>query len=125
MNKFIILTLVGTISGLATGVIGAGPEVLIVPLLAYFNVLDSTKKRIGTSLFMLLPPIGLFAALKFYRNGYVDVKVALYMAFIFTLAASFSAEHSVQLNPNLLRKVFAIFTIILGFYYYFQKDTEK
>ena len=84
MNKFVILTLIGTITGLATGVIGAGPEVLIVPLLAYFNVLDSTKKRIGTSLFMLLPPIGLFAALKFYRNGFVDVTAALYMAFIFT-----------------------------------------
>ena len=31
MNKFVILTLIGTITGLATGVIGAGPEVLIVP----------------------------------------------------------------------------------------------
>jgi uncharacterized protein len=125
MNKFVILTLIGTITGLATGVIGAGPEVLIVPLLAYFNVLDSTKKRIGTSLFMLLPPIGLFAALKFYRNGFVDVKAALYMAFIFTLAASYSAEHSVELNHDLLRKVFAVFTIILGFYYFFKKDKEK
>ena len=36
MNKFVILTLIGTITGLATGVIGAGPEVLIVPLLALF-----------------------------------------------------------------------------------------
>lgn len=125
MNKFIILTLIGTITGLATGVIGAGPEVLIVPLLAYFNVLDSTKKRIGTSLFMLLPPIGLFAALKFYKNGFVDVKAALYMAFIFTLAASYSADHSVDLNHDLLRKIFAVFTIILGFYYFFKKDKEK
>jgi len=125
MNKFIILTLIGTITGLATGVIGAGPEVLIVPLLAYFNVLDSTKKRIGTSLFMLLPPIGLFAALKFYKNGFVDVKAALYMALIFTLAASYSAEHSVDLNHDLLRKIFAVFTIILGFYYFFKKDKEK
>lgn len=125
MNKYIILTLIGTITGLATGVIGAGPEVLIVPLLAYFNVLDSTKKRIGTSLFMLLPPIGLFAALKFYKNGFVDVKAALYMAIIFTLAASYSAEHSVNLNHDLLRKIFAVFTIILGFYYFFKKDKEK
>ena len=125
MNKFVILTLIGTITGLATGVIGAGPEVLIVPLLAYFNVLDSTKKRIGTSLFMLLPPIGLFAALKFYRNGFVDVKAALYMAFIFTMAASYSADHSVDLNHDLLRKIFAVFTIILGFYYFFKKDKEK
>ena len=66
---------------------------------------------------MLLPPIGLFAALKFYKNGFVDVKAALYMALIFTLAASYSAEHSVDLNLNLL-KIFAVFTIILGFYFF-------
>ena len=74
---------------------------------------------------MLLPPIGLFAALKFYKNGFVDVKAALYMALIFTLAASYSAEHSVDLNHDLLRKIFAVFTIILGFYYFFKKDKEK
>ena len=85
MNYWIGLTIIGVLTGLVTGVIGAGPEVLIVPLLAIFNLLDSTKKRIGTSLFMLLPPIGLFAALKFYNKGYVDVKAALYMAFIFVL----------------------------------------
>ena len=122
MNKFIILTLIGTITGLATGVIGAGPEVLIVPLLAYFNVLDSTKKRIGTSLFMLLPPIGLFAALKFYKKGYVDIFAALYMSVIFTIAASISAEYSIHINHNLLKKIFALFTVSLGVYYYFKKD---
>ena len=124
MNYWLGLTIIGIITGLATGVIGAGPEVLIVPLLAIFNLLDSTKKRIGTSLFMLLPPIGLFAALKFYRSGFVDVKAALYMAVIFTLAASFSAEHSVTLDHNLLRKIFAVFTIILGFYYFYKKDSK-
>ena len=73
MNKFIILTLIGTITGLATGVIGAGPEVLIVPLLAY-NVLDSTKKRIGTSLFMLLPPIGYLLHLNFIKMDLLMLK---------------------------------------------------
>ena len=100
------LTIISLLTGLATGVIGAGPEVLIVPLLAIFNLLGSTKKRIGTSLFMLLPPIGLFAALKFYNKGYVDIFAAFYMALIFTLAASFSAEYSIYLDQHILRKKF-------------------
>ena len=65
---------------------------------------------------MLLPPIGLFAALKFYKNGFVDVKAALYMALIFTLAAK--RPCICDLNHDLLRKIFAVFTIILGFYYF-------
>ena len=121
MNKFVILTLIGTITGLATGVIGAGPEVLIVPLLAYFNVLDSTKKRIGTSLFMLLPPIGIFAAFKFYNKGHVDLFAALYMGLIFTIFSLFSSKFTLNINTLILRKIFGLFTIFAGFYIFFSK----
>ena len=124
MNYFIGLTIIGVIAGLATGFVGAGSEVLIIPLLAMFNLLDNTKKRIGTSLFMLLPPIGLFAAIKYYRKGYVDVYAALYMALIFTIAASLSSEYSVLINHNYLRKIFAVFTILLGIYYFYKTDSK-
>ena len=122
INNILGFTIISVMTGLITGVIGAGPEVLIVPLLAMFNILGSTKERIGTSLFMLLPPIGLFAALKFYKKGYVDIFAALYMSVIFTIAASISAEYSIHINHNLLKKIFALFTVSLGVYYYFKKD---
>ena len=122
MNYLLGLTIIGALTGAATGVIGAGPEVLIVPLLAIFGLLESTKKRIGTSLFMLFPPIGLFAAMKFYNKGYVDVYASLYMALIFTIFASITAEYSVYLDQNYLKKIFSIFTIALGIYYFYKKD---
>ena len=112
------LTVTGIISGLAAGFIGAGAEVLIVPLLTLFGILGSLKMRIGTSLFMLLPPIGLFAALKFYKKGFVDVKAALYMAIIFTIFASVSSEYSLPMDPETLRKIFGIFTVGAGIYIY-------
>ena len=122
INNILGFTIISVMTGLITGVIGAGPEVLIVPLLAMFNILGSTKERIGTSLFMLLPPIGLFAAIKFYKKGYVDIFAALYMSVIFTIAASISAEYSIHINHNILKKIFALFTVSLGVYYYFKKD---
>ena len=112
------LTITGIISGLAAGFIGAGAEVLIVPLLTLFGILGSLKMRIGTSLFMLLPPIGLFAALKFYKKGFVDVKAALYMAVIFTIFASVSSEYSIPMDPDTLRKIFGVFTVGAGIYIY-------
>ena len=121
-NYIIGLTVIGIVTGLATGVVGAGSEVLIVPLLAIFGLLGSTKKRIGTSLFMLLPPIGLFAAIKFYKKGYVDVPAALYMGLIFTIFASISSNYTIKLNNDTLRKIFALFMILLGIYYYFNKN---
>ena len=121
-NYIIGLTIIGIVTGLATGIVGAGSEVLIVPLLAIFGLLGSTKKRIGTSLFMLLPPIGLFAAIKFYKKGYVDVPAALYLGLIFTIFASISSNYTIKLDNNLLRRIFALFMIVLGIYYYFNKN---
>jgi len=124
MNLYYIigLTVIGIISGLAAGVIGAGAEVLIVPLLTIFGLLNSLKMRIGTSLFMLLPPIGLFAAIKYYKKGYVDIKAALYLSIIFTIFASVSANYSINLDHDLIRKIFGVFTIGAGFYIFFVKE---
>ena len=124
MNYIYILglTLTGVISGLAAGIIGAGAEVLVVPLLTIFGLLGSLKMRIGTSLIMLLPPIGLFAAMKYYKKGLVDVKAGLYMALLFTIFASASSQYSIGLDQELLKKIFGIFTIGAGLYIYFHKE---
>ncbi len=120
-NLYLGLTITGMISGLAGGTIGAGSEILIVPLLSFFGIF-SLKKRIGTSLFMLLPPIGVGATMRFWQAGHVAVWEALYMSMVFTIAASVSAEYSLGLDTDLLRKIFAIFTIVAGFYIYFNKE---
>ena len=122
MEYYLGLTIVGIISGLTAGLIGAGAEVLIVPLLAILGLLKSTNERIGTSLFMLLPPIGLFAAYNFWKAGNVDVTAGLYMAVIFTIFSYFSSVYSVTMDPELLRKTFAVFTILVGFYCLFNKQ---
>ena len=115
------LTITGIISGLSAGFIGAGAEVLIVPLLTVFGILNPLKMRIGTSLFMLLPPIGLFAAIKYYKKVLVDIKAALYMAVLFTIFASISSDYSIPMDSESLRKIFGIFTIGAGLYIYFTK----
>ena len=51
---------------------------------------------------MLLPPIGLFAAIKFYKKGYVNVHAALYMSLLFAISAGIvSAQYSVHLNEQI------------------------
>lgn len=122
MNYWIGLTIVGVLSGLAAGLFGAGAEILIVPLLTMLQLLPDLKNRIGTSLFMLLPPIGLFAAMKFYKKGHVDVKAALYLGLIFTVFASVSSQFTLGVDADLLRKLFGIFTTLSGMYIFFNKE---
>lgn len=122
MNYILGLTIIGAITGLFGGLVGGGSEILIVPLLTFFGLLGSLKRRIGTSLFMLLPPIGIFAAIKFYKNNHVDIFAALYMGLIFTIFATFSSIYTIKVDKDILRKIFAIFTVISGLYIYFNKE---
>ena len=71
---------------------------------------------------MLLPPIGIFAAYKFYKDGFVDIKAGLYLSLIFTLASYYSSSYIKLININLLRKIFGLFTIIAGLYIFFNDE---
>ena len=124
VNYYIGLTLTGIITGLVAGFIGGGAEILIVPLLTIFGLLNSFKTRIGTSLFMLLPPIGLFAAYKFYKQDKVDIFAALYMALIFTIFSYLSSIYSLKLDEDIVRKIFGGFTILAGFYIFFTNEKK-
>lgn len=122
MNYFLGLTLTGLITGIFAGFIGGGAEILIVPLLTFFGVLNSFKSRIATSLIMLLPPIGVFAAISLYKQGFGDITAAMYMALLFTITSFFSAKITIKVDTDILRKIFGIFTIIAGLYIFFNKE---
>ena len=68
---------------------------------------------------MLLPPIGISAAMKFYGNGNVDVYAGLYLATMFTLFATIFSKYNIYMNNNLLKKIFGIVIILSGVYIYF------
>ena len=109
-------TLTGIIAGLFAGLIGSGAEILIVPLLTFFGVLSNIKLRIGTSLIMLLPPIGLLAAYNYYKNDHVDIFAGLYMALIFIIFSWISSKFIHKIDNNIIVNVFGVFTILCGIY---------
>ena len=110
------LTLTGIIAGLFAGLIGSGAEILIVPLLTFFGVLSNIKLRIGTSLIMLLPPIGILAAYNYYKNDHIDIFAGLYMALIFIIFSWISSKFIHKIDNNIIVNVFGVFTILCGIY---------
>ena len=123
MNYYLGLTLTGLITGIFAGFIGGGAEILIVPLLTFFGLLSSLKSRIATSLIMLLPPIGIFAAFSLHKQGFGDVTAAMYMALLFTIASYFSSKFTVKVDTDILRQIFGVFTILAGLYIFFNKES--
>jgi uncharacterized membrane protein YfcA len=114
------ITIAGICSGTLAGLIGGGGEIVIIPLLTLFGIFSSLKMRIGTTLAMLLPPVGFFAVIRYYKSGYVDVKAALYMGILFTIFSYISSKYSINMDINILKKIFGIFTVVSGIYIYYK-----
>lgn len=110
----VLLLLIGGVSGIASGLFGIGGGVLIVPALVYLAGF-SQHRATGTSLAILLPPIGLAAVVEYYRHGNVDLRAAIIIAVAVFLGAWIGAVVANRLSGPTLRLAFGAFLVCLGF----------
>lgn len=111
--SLLLLLLIGVASGVASGLFGIGGGVLIVPGLVYLLGF-SQHRATGTSLAVLLPPIGLAAVLEYYRHGNVDLRAAVIVAGAVFAGAGVGALFAQQLSGPYLRLGFGVFIVLLG-----------
>ncbi len=120
MNTIIILIITGLLAGIMSGFLGIGGGIIVIPALVYF--LDFSQKQAqGTSLAMLLPPIGILAAYNYYKAGFVDVKAAVILISAFIAGSYFSSLIAVNLPEAIIKKIFGIFLLIYAFKLFFEK----
>jgi len=113
MLLYFALILLGLAAGAISGMIGLGGGVFIVPALVFFFGFSQHKAE-GTTLALLVPPIGILAAISYYRQGYVDVAAAglICLGFVF---GAWAGGHYATLVPEVaLRRVFAAALLAIG-----------
>jgi len=103
--------IVGLAAGTISGLLGIGGAVIIIPALIYIFGFDQ-KTAQGTSLALMLPPIGLLAVLSYYRAGYIRLLPAVIIAVSFTIGGFLGSKLSVKIDVNILRKGFACLLLI-------------
>ena len=113
VQTVLILLLIGLFAGVLSGVIGIGGGIVIVPALVYF-IGFSQRTAQGTSLAILLLPIGLLGVIQFYKAGYVDVKVTAVIALAFFIGSYFGSRIALTISQEVLKKCFAILLIIIA-----------
>lgn len=118
MASFLVFAGIGVVGGIAAGFFGVGGGIVIVPALIYWAGF-SQHKATGTSLAVLLPPIGLAAAIEYYRHGNVDVRAAVILAITMFLGAWVGARFADSITGPHLRLAFGIFVFGLGIYLIF------
>jgi uncharacterized membrane protein YfcA len=110
----------GLISGTASGLLGIGGAVIIIPALVYLFGYGQ-KMAQGTTLAMMVLPIGLMAALEYYHAGQVNLKAALIMALLFFAGGWLGGKLALVIDPGILKKVFAVFLILIAVKMIFEK----
>ena len=113
MKSIFAYILLGLVSGSLSGLIGIGGGVLIVPALVFLFGFSQHQAQ-GTTLAMLVPPIGIFAAWAYYKQGFVDIRVAAFLAVGFIVGSWFSARYVSNVPNELLEKMFGIAIVLIG-----------
>ena len=111
----LLLIVIGVVAGVLSGVFGIGGGVVIVPALIYLAGFRQHQAT-GTSLAVLLPPIGIAAAYEYYRNGNVDIRSAAFIAAGVLAGGWFGAVVANKISGPYLRLSFGLFVVSLGVY---------
>ena len=112
--------LLGLIAGAFSGLIGVGGGVIIVPALVFLFGLSQHMAQ-GTTLALLIPPIGLLAAWTYYKEGYVDIHIAGLICLGFLLGGLLGAKLANHLSNVVLERVFGVAMLLISLKMIFAK----
>src|SRR5262249_30975221 len=112
--SFLIL-FIGLCAGVLVGLLGIGGGVVIVPALVHLLHMDQHAAQ-GTSLFVLLPPIGLGALLEYRKKGDVDLHAGIFCAVGMLLGAYIGGLTAVPMSSEHLKEWFGGFLMLSAFF---------
>lgn len=109
----LILIVIGIITGALSGMLGIGGAIIMIPALIMLTGLSQQAAQ-GTSLAVMLPPIGILAAYNYYKAGQVNITFALILAAAFIAGSYFGSKIALSLPQALLKKIFALLLLIVA-----------
>ncbi len=112
--------LIGLVAGVASGFLGIGGGTIIIPALVFFAKFTQHQAQ-GTTLALMVAPIGLLAAIKYYQSGNVDLKAALPICLGFFIGGLLGALFVMPIPDQVLKKIFAVFLIVIAINMFFSK----
>ena len=111
ISTFIILIVIGLLAGILSGLVGVGGGIVMIPLLILLLGLTQHQAQ-GIALFAMLPPIGILAAINYFKEGFVRWEYAVVIALTFVIGGYFGSKLAVNLRPETIRKVFGVVMLV-------------
>jgi uncharacterized membrane protein YfcA len=106
----VLVLALGIVAGVLVGLLGIGGGIVLVPAMVHVLHMDQHLAQ-GTSLFILLPPIGLGALRQYWKAGNVDIRAGIFCAVGITLGAYIGSKLAVPMSTQMLKGLFGGFLI--------------
>jgi uncharacterized protein len=113
MTNIVLYLILGVLAGMLSGLVGIGGATIIIPALIFMFGLSQHMAQ-GTTLALMVPPIGILAAWTYYQKGFVDFKIAGFICLGFLLGGLLGAKIAIGLPAPLLKKMFGIFLLMVS-----------
>lgn len=110
---YIAAAIIGFSSGILSGLIGIGGGIIMIPALSILLKFNQHLSQ-GTALATMIPPIGILAAYEYFKSGYVNIPVAIFIALGFILGGFLGAKLAISINESHLRQVFGVILLFVS-----------
>ena len=112
-SVLLMLIAIGIVTGIMAGMLGIGGAIIMIPALVYIIGLEQHMAQ-GTSLAVMLPPVGIIAAYNYYKAGAVNIKFALILAAAFIIGSYFGSKLALNIPQPVLKKIFGLLLLLVA-----------
>jgi len=109
----LLLVLIGLAAGVLSGLVGVGGGIIVVPALVFFLGFTQQQAQ-GTSLGLLLLPVGILAVINYYNKGQIDIRVVGIMAAAFVIGGWLGSKWALSLPEVVVKRIFAVILFYSG-----------
>ena len=113
ITQILLIILIGLAGGFFSGTFGIGGGIIIVPALVFFLGMTQSGAQ-GTSLTMMLAPVGILAVINYYKAGYVNFRYAILLMVFFVIGSYFGSRLAIHLSDKVLKQAFGVLLLLAG-----------
>lgn len=111
--KEIMFIMLGVLAGAMSGLFGIGGGIVIIPALVFLAGYTQHEAQ-GTTLAVFLLPVGILAAMRYYKSGHLHVLVAFLICIGFVLGSLLGANAAESLSSVVLKRAFGVFLLVIS-----------
>lgn len=113
-TEIIWLIVIGLVAGVFSGLLGIGGGIIMIPMMVFVLGVSQLEAQ-GISIAVMLPPVGIAAALSYHKNGFVNWKYAIIIGLTFVIGAYLGSLGAFAIDQKILRKIFGVLLLYIAF----------